>query len=78
MVQHSADMRINGSAVVAIRQGRGLSQSALSEEADIGRSHLANVEAGRRTLSPAATKRLAAALRVPLAAILADPAEVGS
>jgi DNA-binding transcriptional regulator YiaG len=74
-VQQWATVLVNGAAVRAIREALGLSQRATAEAASVGRSHLANVEAGRRPLSPSAAKRLASALRVPITAILRDPGD---
>lgn len=72
-------MRINGASVRSHRELLGLSQTACAERAKIERSHLANVEAGRRELSPEAAERLRVALKLKtLDSILADPQNVAS
>lgn len=68
-------MRVNGEAIRAIAERSGLSGTALAEGAGIDRTHLSHVLAGRKQLSPAAAKRVAEVLKVPLVAILADPKE---
>jgi transcriptional regulator with XRE-family HTH domain len=45
----------------------------LAKAAGIGRTTLANIEAGRRAASPATIIALAKALKVELPAILSDP-----
>jgi DNA-binding XRE family transcriptional regulator len=47
----------------AWREHRGLSQSDLAQAAGIAENQLAEIEAGRRTATPAALRRLAKALR---------------
>lgn len=47
--------------------------TALAEAAGVKQSHLSNIEAGRRNASPDVVVALAAALKVDLPAILADP-----
>lgn len=66
-------MRVNRYALRVIRERSGLSVSALALAARISQPHLTNIEAGRRQASPAALVALAAALRVPLVAIICDP-----
>ncbi len=50
--------------------------TALAQEAEIKQSHLSNIEAGRRQASPEVVAALATALKVDIAAILADPGAV--
>ena len=66
-------MRINRHAVTAIRTRSGLTKSALARLAGCGAPTISDIEAGRRTASPDLIARIAAALKVPLVAILADP-----
>lgn len=66
-------MRINGAALRAIRERSGLTITALAQGVGISQPHLSNVELGRRTLASRVAVQIAAELRVPLAAILADP-----
>lgn len=51
-----------GKAIVEVRQGKGITQAALSDLADIGRTHLSAIERGtcKPTLEP--LWRLASAL----------------
>ena len=79
-------MRLNPSALKALRERSGLSIKGLAEEATehlqgekpVDPNHLSNIEAGRRNPSEQLGVALAKALKVPLTAILADPAEVAS
>jgi DNA-binding transcriptional regulator YiaG len=66
-------MRINRHELRAIRERSGLSCSELAHAAGLSQPHVANVENGRRSASPAAIVALAAALRVPLVAIICEP-----
>ena len=61
---------VNPEALRNLRVKDGLSVTALAAKAGIGRAHLSNIEAGRRGCSPAALKRLAEALAVPVSALL--------
>lgn len=65
-------MHVNGNSLRAIRERSGWTVTGLAAAADIGRSHLSNVEAGRRQLSPTSARRIADVLGVPLAAIISD------
>ncbi len=71
-------MLINGPALKAIRERSGLTQTALASAAGTNRSHLSNIESGRRKASAGLCIALARALKVELPAILADPTEVAS
>lgn len=67
-----------GATVKCIRELRGLTQDQLSSAATMSRSQLANIEAGRKTVSVLALARLAKALGVPSVAIKlvdTEPAE---
>ena len=68
-------MDINPEALKALRERTGISATALAAAVGIGKSHMSNIEAGRRTPSPAVAKAIAAELRVPVSAILATPTE---
>lgn len=64
-------MRVHGPAVRELRERSGLSQAELCKLADIGAATLSRLESGRQSsFHPATVHRLAAALRVPLVAIL--------
>lgn len=66
-------MHLNPYALRVIRERSGLSLSELARRADISQPHLSNLERGRRRASPATVRALAAALKVPVPALLADP-----
>jgi transcriptional regulator with XRE-family HTH domain len=63
-------MTVNPSGLRVIRERSGLSITALAHLARISQPHLSNIELGRRQPSPAAARRLADALRIPLHALL--------
>lgn len=58
---------------MAIRERSGMSPAELAEAVGIDRTHLINIEAGRRNASPGVAMAIACALRVPQPAILTDP-----
>lgn len=62
--------RVNPEALRALIFAMGFSQSAFAVEAGIKPSHLSNVLARRRGVSPEALKRMAVTLRVPTVALL--------
>ncbi len=68
-------MRLNPTALQVIRERSGLSVTDAATDAGISVAHLINVEAGRRNVSPSTAAAIAKTLKVPLAAILADPAD---
>jgi transcriptional regulator with XRE-family HTH domain len=70
-------MQLNRHALRIIRERSGLSASALASRAGISQPHLSNIERGRRQASPEVARRLACGLRVPLVALLAEPADGG-
>jgi transcriptional regulator with XRE-family HTH domain len=59
----------NGAAIRAIREPTGLKQFELADLAGISKSHLCKIEQGTEQGSPAAVRKIADALGVPLAAI---------
>ena len=61
---------LNRHALRAIRQRSGFTVSALADLSGVSQPHLSNIEAGRRRASPEAVAALAAALSVPLPALL--------
>jgi len=54
------------SPVKVFRQHRGIAQTALAKAAGVGKSHLSQIEAGRKSPSLAVLKALAAALAVDI------------
>lgn len=66
-------MRINPAALRAIRQRSGMTVTALAAAVGIDRTHLSNIEAGRRSASSEVVIALAKALKVDLPAIILDP-----
>jgi len=71
-----AFVRVNPEALRELRLRSGFTGTDLAEAAGINRAYLSHIEAGRKEPSPEVTRRLAAALKVRLVAILADPLEV--
>ena len=70
-------VRINPAALQGLMMHAGLSDTALAKAANIHRTYITNMVAGRRiTPSAEVAKRIAIALRVPTTAIMADPEEV--
>lgn len=66
-------MQINGEALRVIRERSGLTGTALANEVGVDRTHLSHIEAGRKQASNDLARRLAAALKIPLVAILSGP-----
>lgn len=67
--------QINPDALTALRDRSGLTITQLAElvtaqGVELSRSHLSNIEGGRREPNPAIRKALAAALKVPVTALL--------
>ena len=50
------------SLLQAIRQGEGMSQADFAEKLDLSRSHLCDIERGRKTVSPARAAKFARVL----------------
>lgn len=69
---------VNGAALRTIRERSGLTQTALARLVGTDRSHLSNIENGRRNCSDELVIAIARALKIDLPAILADPTEVAS
>lgn len=65
-------LRAFGDAVRAHRKERGLSQEAFADEIPLYRSYVADVERGARNLGLANALRIARALSVPLAQLVAE------
>jgi transcriptional regulator with XRE-family HTH domain len=65
-------LRAFGDAVRAHRKERGLSQEAFADEIPLYRSYVADVERGARNLGVANALRIARALSVPLAQLIAE------
>lgn len=66
--------KINGHAVRAIRIAQGVSQVELAERSGLNHSYISRLERGQRCHpAPGITKKLAEALGVPMAGILAAP-----
>lgn len=67
-----------GERVRSLRTGRAMSRKSLAHHAQVSERHLAQLESGRGNLSLLLLKRIAAALGVPLADLVAErerPAE---
>ncbi len=61
-----------GQSIREARAARNLSQEALADAAGINRTHMGEVERGKRNASFLAIVRIAAALGVPVAALIAS------
>lgn len=66
-------MQVNRDALRALIEKDGHTVSSFARQAQVQRSHLSNVLAGRRGASPAAVKRMAATLGVTMSAITVPP-----
>lgn len=71
-------MQINGSALTAIRERTGLTQSDLARGTGVSQGRISEIESSSPSVRPATAVALAEALAVPLVAILATPAEAAS
>lgn len=71
-------MAVNGGAIRAIREGRGVSQTALAARVGLSPSALSRIETGQRgrryLADPSVLNRIADALGVTVAAITRDEA----
>ena len=61
-----------GTAIRVARLGRKLSQEALADAAGIDRSHMGKIERGERNVSVLNVARVAAALNLSLASLMAS------
>jgi len=68
-------VRVNRHALTEIRERSGWTKSRLAAEAGTSRGHICDVEHGRRQPSAETLSRIAAALKVPLASLLATPSD---
>lgn len=68
-------MKVNRHALREIRERSGLSVPELARTIDTSHGVLYDIENGRRGCSASMARRIAAGLKVPLVAILADPDE---
>ena len=64
-----------GASVRDLRRRRGISQEALAERADVHRTYLAGIEGGARNVTLRVVEKLAKALQVSAATLLATAAE---
>jgi ribosome-binding protein aMBF1 (putative translation factor) len=53
-------------AVRVLREWHGMTQVSLSSKTNLSQGHISDIETGRRTGTPAALRRIASALKVPL------------
>lgn len=71
-------VRINPEALRTIRTDRDVSITRLAELLEMkSHSHLSNIEAGRREASPELIRRIAAALKVEVLALLGPEVRPG-
>lgn len=74
-------MRVNGAAIRAVREAKGLSLRSLAAAVDISPAYLSRIERGQRGtngVDPDTCHRIAAALPAPLAAFVVDNADNGA
>lgn len=62
--------QVFGENVRRLRQGRGLSQERLADEARLHRTYISAIERGERNVSLVNIEKIAKALDVPIAALL--------
>lgn len=62
---------MNPAALTALRETAGYSKAAFAREVGISRSYLTEIERGIKPGSPDVMKRMASALRCPIAALMA-------
>lgn len=67
-----AERRRIGATIRVLREARGYKPDQLASSIDISRPYLANIEAGRKPLTPVLLGRIAAALNAPQHAIVRD------
>ena len=68
-VAYMETRKVNGTAILVIREALGISHGILAKRAHISPSFLTRIESGERQTQPPKAKRIAAALGVPLEAI---------
>ena len=70
-----ATVKLNREALIALRERSGLSKSQLGKASGIDRTLVHRVENGERHATDDVIVKLAAGLKVPVTAIISDPAE---
>lgn len=71
-------MVLNGSALQAIRERSGLTQTELAEQTGVSQGRISELESGQRNVRPGTVKALADALKIPVTALVNTPSEVAS
>lgn len=64
-------MVLNGSALQAIRERSGLTQTELAAQTGVSQGRISELESGRCNVRPGTVKALAAALAIPIPALVA-------
>lgn len=76
MAQHTTTARTLGRFIQSERERQAISQKALAERAGLSRGHVSLIEHGQRVnLQPTTFLKLAAALGVPVSALMLLPTE---
>lgn len=70
----SLGVRLNRFALTELRERSGFTKSEFARAIGVSAPHITDIEAGRRGPSPSLLLEMAKVLKVPLPAILADPA----
>lgn len=68
-----AERRVNGATWRLIRERSGLDQSQMARLLSCDRSHVSNIENGRKQPSPALIQSFAKVTGSPLAAVVCEP-----
>lgn len=74
MANNDPTFKINGLAVRAIRQQKGITLTELARRADMHKGNLSRIETGRNGTSRDIAKKIADGLRVSVKAISGTPA----
>lgn len=72
MQRNTVESRRAGATVKALREAYGWRLGKFASALEISHSYLANIEAGRKPLTPELARRIADTLGVPLAAITTE------
>jgi transcriptional regulator with XRE-family HTH domain len=70
------EVRINRFALTELRQRSGFTKSEFARAIGVSPPHITDIEAGRRNPSATLIVEMARILKVPLPAILSDPANL--
>jgi transcriptional regulator with XRE-family HTH domain len=72
------DVKINPAALTEIRERSGFSKASFASLVGIAPSYLTEIEQGKKPGGPEVIKRMADALKCPIAALIRDPEKAAS